>query len=76
LGPFQDLPKLFQAVLNRIEIVSGHLRPFKAVVWSFLAVSDVFGAVLHLYWVVLFFTGRFGLLPIISGHTEVVLRLF
>ena len=76
MGPFQDLSKLFQAVLNHIEIVSGHLRPFGAVVWSFWAVSDVFGAISLLYWVVLFFAGRFRPLPIILGHTEVVLRLF
>jgi hypothetical protein len=75
LGPFQDLSKLFQAVLNHIEIVSGHLRPFGAVVGSFWAVSDVFEAVSLLYWVVLFVTGRFGPFPIILGHTEVVLRL-
>jgi hypothetical protein len=75
LGPFQDLSKLFQAVLNHIEIVSGHLRPFGTSVWSFWAVSDVFGAVSLLYWVVLFITGRFGPFPIISGYTEVVLRL-
>jgi hypothetical protein len=45
LEPFQDLSKLFQALLNHIEMVLGHLRPFGAIVWSFLAVSDVFGAV-------------------------------
>jgi hypothetical protein len=67
--------KLFQAVLNHIEIVLGHLRLFGAVVWSFWAVSDVLRGRFASIQGSFVRSGRFGPFPIISGHTEVVLRL-